>query len=37
MLPVSAASSAKARPVRSPWYQWLEPPPIRIAAGFTPA
>ena len=32
--PVSAASSANARPVRSPWYQWFEPPPMRMAAGF---
>ena len=32
-LPVSEESRAKARPVRSPWNQWLLPPPMMTAAG----
>src|SRR5512143_1035777 len=37
MFPVRAARSASARPVRSPWNQWLEPPPMRMAAGLVVA
>ena len=37
MLPVRHATSAQARPFRSPWYHCWVPPPKMMCIGFTVA